>query len=445
MKKRILTLGIIITLLIPIIQNSQALALDPINTNQTKETSSQLSAKMLAAAALADDDPAEYELLWEPNRAKAAVHSIALSPNEQWLAVGGGHISGDNEIHLYFWFGGAWTHVWAAGDGIIDGSVLALAIDDMDGDGAYEIIAGSAGGYIYVYSIRTFNPDFTEQKATEVYQLAWRSADEITHRIWSIVIDDLDEDNIKEIIVGAGDASDMILRDIRSNRKSSYEPIGFIDEDPHKKGFRIHGVPILGPVKLMPKFIDKLKPDEILITSTSTGNLRQIYEICKPYNIAIKKLPELNDILNGNYAVAKKLGQHLIEANLVTEEKVQEALVLQEKEGGRLGSKLIKLGYITEDNLISFLNKQFGISHMKPISLEDLLQREPIKTNIKSVRSFIENKTVMVTGAGGSIGSNDVDCKIYVGDDAEGVVTRLEASSAPNLLKVLKYYKGLRQ
>jgi FlaA1/EpsC-like NDP-sugar epimerase len=209
----------------------------------------------------------------------------------------------------------------------------------------------------------------------------------------------------KILIVGAGDASDIILRDIRSNRKSSYEPIGFIDDDPQKKGFRIHGVPILGPIKLMPKFIDELKPDEILVTTASTENLRQIYEICKPYNIAIKKLPELNDILSGNYAIAKKLGQHLIEANLVTEEKVQEALSLQKKEGGRLGSKLIKLGYISEEKLVSFLNKQFGISHMKPISLEDLLQREPVKTNIQSVRKFIENKSVLVTGAGGSIGS----------------------------------------
>ncbi len=207
------------------------------------------------------------------------------------------------------------------------------------------------------------------------------------------------------LIVGAGDASDIILRDIKSNRKTSYEPIGFIDEDPNKKGFRIHGVPILGPISLMPKFIDKLKPDEILVTTSSTEHLRQIYDICKPYNISIKKLPELNDLLSGNYAVAKKLGQHLIEANAVTEEKVQEALDMQKKEGGRLGSKLIKLGYITEDNLIAFLNKQFGISHMKPISLEDLLQREPVKTNIKSVRNFIENKSVMVTGAGGSIGS----------------------------------------
>ncbi|MBI5665322.1 MAG: polysaccharide biosynthesis protein [Nitrospirae bacterium] len=135
------------------------------------------------------------------------------------------------------------------------------------------------------------------------------------------------------------------------------------------------------------------------------NNIRRIYELCKPYNIGIKKLPELNEILEGNFAITKKLGEHLVQANLVTEEKIQEALALQKKEGGRLGSKLIKLGYISEERLVSFLNKQFGISHMKPISLEDLLQREPVQTNIQSVKKFIENKSVMVTGAGGSIGS----------------------------------------
>ncbi len=209
------------------------------------------------------------------------------------------------------------------------------------------------------------------------------------------------------LIIGAGDAGEIIVRDIISSPKSSYEPIGFIDEDPHKKGFRIRGVPILGPIRSIPKVIEKYEPEEILITlsSTDTKNIRRIYELCKPYSIGIKKLPELNEILDGNVAVTKKLGHHLVQANLITEEKVNEALDLQKKEGGRLGSKLIKLGYISEEKLVSFLNKQFGISHMKPISLEDLLQREQVKTNIKSVRAFIEDKTVMVTGAGGSIGS----------------------------------------
>jgi FlaA1/EpsC-like NDP-sugar epimerase len=211
----------------------------------------------------------------------------------------------------------------------------------------------------------------------------------------------------KMLIVGAGDAGEVIVRGMRSNPQSSYEPIGFIDEDRHKKGFRIRGVPILGPISIIPQVIEKHKPEEILITLSSTDNtnIRRIYELCKPYNIAIKKLPELNDILNGNIAVTKKLGHLLVQANLVTKEKVHEALSLQKREGGRLGSKLIKLGYISEEELVGFLNKQFGISHMKPISLDDLLQREPVKTNIESVRKFIANKIVMVTGAGGSIGS----------------------------------------
>jgi FlaA1/EpsC-like NDP-sugar epimerase len=212
----------------------------------------------------------------------------------------------------------------------------------------------------------------------------------------------------KILIVGAGDAGEIIVRDIKNSRgSSSYEPIGFIDEDPLKKGLRIHGVPIFGPIQVIPKIVEKHKPEEILIalSSRDSHNIRRIYELCKPYHIGIKKLPELNEVLSGNIAITKKLGHHLVQANLVTNEKVQEALLLQKKEGGRLGSKLIKLGYISEEKLVSFLNKQFGVSHMKPISLEDLLQREPVKTNIQSVRKFIEDKSVMVTGAGGSIGS----------------------------------------
>jgi FlaA1/EpsC-like NDP-sugar epimerase len=95
----------------------------------------------------------------------------------------------------------------------------------------------------------------------------------------------------------------------------------------------------------------------------------------------------------------------LVEAALVAEEQIQEALALQKKEGGRLGSKLVKLGHISEEKLIQFLNKQYGIAHMQPISLVDLLQRDQIKTDITSVKSLIGGKSVMVTGAGGSIGS----------------------------------------
>ncbi|RJQ14290.1 MAG: NAD-dependent epimerase/dehydratase family protein [Nitrospiraceae bacterium] len=209
----------------------------------------------------------------------------------------------------------------------------------------------------------------------------------------------------KILVIGAGDAGEKIVRDINNNPKASYEPIGFIDDDPYKKGLMIRGVPIFGPVSLLPYVIETGKPEEILVTISSNDSIRKVYELCKPYNIPIKKLPGLDDILDGNVAIATRLGQCLIDAGLVTEDKVQQALVLQKNEGGRLGSKLVKLGHITEERLGSFLSRQFGISHMKPISLEDLLQREPVRTDIKSVRNFIENKSVLVTGAGGSIGS----------------------------------------
>ena len=211
----------------------------------------------------------------------------------------------------------------------------------------------------------------------------------------------------KILIVGAGDAGEKILRDIRNSHKLSYKPIGFIDDNPYKNGLMIHGIPILGPIGIIPHIIKKNKIDEILVTISSNNNdtIRKIYELCKPTNILIKKLPGIDDILDGNIAMATKLGQCLIDANLVTEDKVQQALALQKQEGGRLGSKLVKLGYITEDKLVSFLNNTYGISHMKPISLEDLLQREPVNTTIESVKKYIRNKSVLVTGAGGSIGS----------------------------------------
>ena len=210
----------------------------------------------------------------------------------------------------------------------------------------------------------------------------------------------------KILIVGAGDAGEMIVREMKSNHKGVYEPIGFID-DMQSTGLTIHGVPILGPCKMLPEIMKTYKPDEILISVSNDmqKTIREIYELCKPFNVPIKKLPGIDDLLGGNVTVGGKFGQRLLDANLVTEENIQEALALQEKEGGRIGAKLIKLGHITEEKMLSFLRKQYGVTNMKPISLEDLLQRESVKTDNTSVKDFIKGKSVVVTGAGGSIGS----------------------------------------
>ena len=216
-------------------------------------------------------------------------------------------------------------------------------------------------------------------------------------------------DNLQKriLIIGAGDAGEMIVREMKHNREHSYDPVGFVDDDAGKKGMTIHGVPILGGSGELPAIIGKCQPDEILIALSGGAQLsiREIYDICKPFNVTIKKLPGINDLIDGNISLAQKLGERLVEANLVTEAQIEEALALQKREGGRLGSKLVKLGYIAEEKMISFLTGQAAISHMKPISLSDLLQREQVRADIAAVREFIQGKSVMVTGAGGSIGS----------------------------------------
>ncbi len=153
----------------------------------------------------------------------------------------------------------------------------------------------------------------------------------------------------RTLLIGAGDAGEMIVRDMKNNPKYAYQPIGFIDDDPYKKGLSIHGVPIFGPKNMINEVIEKHRPEEILISlpSASHSAISETYELCKPFNIPIKTLPKLYDILNGNVSV----------------------------------------------------------SQIKPLSLEDLLEREPVRADIKEVKDYIADKSVLVTGAGGSIGS----------------------------------------
>lgn len=151
------------------------------------------------------------------------------------------------------------------------------------------------------------------------------------------------------LIIGAGDAGEMIARDMRNNPQHAYRPIGFLDDDPYKKGLYIHGVPIFGRLDMLGEVVQKHSPEEIhlCIPSATQKALRAIYEACKPFTLPIKTLPAMRHILSG----------------------------------------------------------EVSVSQIKPLSMEDLLHREPVRTDIQSVKEYLQGKTVMVTGAGGSIGS----------------------------------------
>ena len=154
----------------------------------------------------------------------------------------------------------------------------------------------------------------------------------------------------KVLIYGAGDAGEMIVRDISYNGALYlYQPIGFIDDDAKKLGQRIHGVPVLGGRDDLADIIERRRPDEVIlaIPSASSAQVRQILRVLEPHKVAIKTLPSLRQI-----------------------------------HGGRV-----------------------GLRQVQDLSVENLLDRLPVNFDCAPVANLLRGKRVLITGAGGSIGS----------------------------------------
>ncbi len=152
----------------------------------------------------------------------------------------------------------------------------------------------------------------------------------------------------KVLIIGAGNAGEMIVRDMRKNQRL-HDPVCFIDDDRQKKGLSIHGVPIVGTMEDIRAAISEFRPEEFLIAipSAKPETMISLMKRLREYRLPIKTLPSISDIINGHV----------------------------------------------------------GVSQIKPLELEDLLSRPPVKADRDMLVSFIKGRTIMVTGAGGSIGS----------------------------------------
>src|SRR6266545_741656 len=152
------------------------------------------------------------------------------------------------------------------------------------------------------------------------------------------------------LVVGAGDAGQLVIREMQRNRQLGYTPIGLIDDDPRKKNLRIHGVRVLGTTEELAHILRDNRPDEVLIAIPSgSGAARQrIVTVTREGNVPVKTLPALYELISG-------------ESDLATQ--------------------------------------------IRPVQVEDVLGREPVDVDLETSASYLQDETVLVTGAGGSIGS----------------------------------------
>jgi len=152
------------------------------------------------------------------------------------------------------------------------------------------------------------------------------------------------------LIVGAGDAGQLLIREMQRNRQLRYTPIGLVDDDPRKKNLRVHGVRVLGTTAELRHLLRDNRPDEVLIAIPSAaGESRQrVFEDCRAEHVAVKTLPGLYELISGDVDLA---------------------------------------GQIRE------------------VQVEDVLGRAQVEVNLDAVATYVRDKTVLVSGAGGSIGS----------------------------------------
>ncbi len=151
------------------------------------------------------------------------------------------------------------------------------------------------------------------------------------------------------LIVGAGDAGEELLRAILHKPVVEYEVIGFIDDDPLKQGFNIHGIPVLGTVEQLSGICKERNIEEIAIAmpSATHQHLRRVIQVCEGAKVRFRTVPSITDIASG----------------------------------------------------------KFRVSQIRDIDINDLLGREAVQLDLDLIEAFVKDKTILVTGAGGSIGS----------------------------------------
>ena len=145
------------------------------------------------------------------------------------------------------------------------------------------------------------------------------------------------------IVVGAGDAAQLVVKEMLRNPALGYTPIGLVDDDPRKRNLRLHGVRVLGTTADLAHVIRDRRPDEVLIAIPSaSGELRaRIVETARAADVPVKTLPSLSELVSGDSDLARQL---------------------------------------------------------RPVEVEDVLGREPVEVDLASIAGYLSGEVVLVTG-----------------------------------------------
>ncbi|GLH64113.1 UDP-N-acetylglucosamine 4,6-dehydratase [Parageobacillus sp. G301] len=170
--------------------------------------------------------------------------------------------------------------------------------------------------------------------------------------VWRVYRDRYVKPNMNKrrtLIIGAGAAGTMVARQLVNNPEAEIKPVAFIDDDPNKQKLQFFNIPVMGTTKDIEDVVRALRIEHIIIAipSLTKKELNRIFEQCAKTNAKTQIVPKLEDIVTGKVSV----------------------------------------------------------SQFRDVQVEDLLGREPVELDLESISSYIENKVILVTGAGGSIGS----------------------------------------
>lgn len=169
---------------------------------------------------------------------------------------------------------------------------------------------------------------------------------------WRVLRDHQDDKTAgkkRTLIIGAGQAGTLVVRQLKSHNFSGLLPVGFIDDDDAKQKMQLYNVPVLGRTKDIPDIVKEYRIDHIIIAipSLSQADLNKLAAICSKTKVKTQMMPKIEDLMTG----------------------------------------------------------RISVSHFKDVEVEDLLGRDPVELDIEAISADITGRTVMVTGAGGSIGS----------------------------------------